>query len=141
MIREFSAGGVVFDRIDGKTLILVCQHSGHHGWGFPKGFIGDKIEGESKEATAIRETEEETGIKGEILESLMPVDYWYVVDAEKHYKTVYYFIMKNMGGNIANHDWEMENVEWLPEDKVEERLTFESDKKVWEEAKEKIAKL
>ena len=54
MKREFSAGGVVFKKENGTTRILVSQHSGHHGWVFPKGFIGDKIEGESKEDTALR---------------------------------------------------------------------------------------
>ena len=33
---------------------------------------------------------------------------------------------------------EMENVEWLPVDKIEERLTYKSDKKVWQEARRLI---
>lgn len=147
MIKEFSAGGVVFKQRNdsgqsqNNIMILVCQHSGHHGWVFPKGFIGDKIEGETKEATALRETEEETGIKGEILEPLTPITYWYQVDGEKHHKTVYYYIMKEVGGDIANHDWEMENVEWLPADKVAERLTYDSDKTVWKEAEKRIKEI
>jgi 8-oxo-dGTP diphosphatase len=139
MKQEFSAGGVVYKRkagsVKGEVEILVSQHSGHHGWVFPKGFIGDKIEGESKEETALREVKEETGARGEIIEALTPVDYWYQIDEERHHKTVYYFVMKYLDGDITQHDWEMENVEWLPIDEVKNRLTFPSDKKVWREAK------
>lgn len=121
--------------------ILVCQHSQHHGWVFPKGFIGDKIAGESKEDTAVREVEEETGIKGKIIEPVEPVTYWYQMEGEKRKKTVYYYIMKSLGGDITKHDWEMENVEWLPVEAVDERLTYPSDKKVWKQAKERIQQL
>jgi hypothetical protein len=33
----------------------------------------------------------------------------------------------------------MEKVEWLPESEVEKRLTYSSDKKVWQEAKQDLA--
>ncbi len=135
---EFSAGGIVYKHTQNKTLILVSQHSGHHGWVFPKGFIGDKIQGEKKEDTAIREVKEETGIDGEIEKSLTPVSYWYVMDGEKRKKTVYYFIMKFVGGDTNDHDFEMEKVEWLPKEEVLDRLTYPSDKDVWKEAEKLI---
>ncbi|HSW88066.1 MAG TPA: NUDIX domain-containing protein [Candidatus Saccharimonadales bacterium] len=141
MKYEFSAGGVVYNKESDNLFILVAQHSQHHGWVFPKGFIGDKIEGESKEATAIREVEEETGVIGKILEPLTPVTYWYQMDGEKRKKTVYYYIMQFIKGDITKHDWEMENVEWLPMNEVETRLTYPSDKKVWKEAKTRIVKM
>lgn len=141
MKLEFSAGGVVFKITGDGIEVLVSQHSQHHGWVFPKGFIGDKIEGETKEDTALREVEEETGVIGKILEPLSPVTYWYEMDDIKSQKTVYYYIMQEIGGDITKHDWEMEKVEWLPIDAVEERLTYDSDKKVWKEAREKIEKI
>jgi 8-oxo-dGTP pyrophosphatase MutT (NUDIX family) len=131
MKLQFSAGGIV---IKGQEVLL-CQHSQHHGWVFPKGLIGDKNEKESKEETAIREVKEETGIDGKITKTLTPVEYWFVYEGEKVKKTVYYFLMEHVGGNIAQHDHEMEDVEWLPKDKVEEKLTYKSDKKVWQEVK------
>ncbi|HYM65215.1 MAG TPA: NUDIX domain-containing protein [Candidatus Sulfotelmatobacter sp.] len=135
---EFSAGGVVYKKEDNKIFILVSQHSGHHGWVFPKGFIGDHIENESKEETALREVKEETGAEGKILKALTPITYWYEMDGEKHKKTVYYFLMEYVSGDISKHDWEMENVEWLPTVEVENRLTYPSDKKVWKEAQKLI---
>ncbi len=132
---EFSAGGVVFKKEEGKTFILVAQHSQHHGWVFPKGLIGDKGRtGEKKEETAIREVEEETGIKGKIIATLDPINFWYVFEGEKRKKTVYYFLMEEIGGDITKHDHEMEKVEWLPVEEVEKRLTYKSEKQVWEQA-------
>ena len=135
MKMQFSAGGVVYKKQDEQTLILISQHSQHHGWVFPKGLIGDHITGESKEDTALREVEEETGAKGKIIRLLNPVDYWYLWEGEKIHKTVYYFLMEYLSGDITKHDTEMENVQWLPENEIEKRLTYEEDKKVWQEAR------
>ena len=44
--------------------------------------------------------------------------------------------MEYTGGDIAKHDHEMENVEWLPINGVENRLTYNSDKEVWKQARE-----
>ncbi|MBI2032743.1 MAG: NUDIX domain-containing protein [Candidatus Levybacteria bacterium] len=133
---EFSAGGVVYKNKKLDILILVAKHSQHHGWVFPKGLIGDKKEGEGKEETAFREVKEETGIEAKIEKELTPVSYWYVWEGEKIKKTVYYFLMEAIGGNIEEHDDEMEEVEWISDSKVEKRLTYPSDKKVWKEAKQ-----
>jgi len=144
MQREFSAGGIVFSskgrsasgRKKHKELFwLVCQHSQHKGWVFPKGLIGDHKDGETSEETALREVEEETGVKGKILKKLKnPSTYWYVWNKEKRLKTVYYFLMEYISGDIKNHDMEMSIVEWLPENEVKERLTYKSDKLAFEEA-------
>jgi len=132
---EFSAGGIVVKKERELNLILVCQHSQHHGWVFPKGLIGDHVENETKEETALREVAEETGVRGKILKLLTPAEYWYVFEEEKIKKTVYYFLMDYISGDTAKHDLEMENVEFIPEDEVEKRLTYPSDRKIWLEAK------
>lgn len=135
---EFSAGGVVYKSQKKDILILVSKHSQHHGWVFPKGLIGDHVENENKEDTAIREVKEETGIDGQIEKTLTPVEYFYEWKGEKIKKTVYYFIMKFIGGDTTLHDDEMEEVEWINPSEVEKRLTYASDKKVWREARKII---
>jgi len=147
---EFSAGGIVFKPIrqaQGKKdyLILVAQHSQHHGWIFPKGLIGDhpstgsgQAKKETKEQAALREVEEETGIVAKIKTSFEPVVYWFVFKGEKVKKTVYYFLMEYVSGDTKNHDFEMESVEWLPKDEVLERLSYPSDKKVWQAAQKML---
>lgn len=139
MKLEFSAGGVVYKKSQSGITILVAQHSQHHAWVFPKGLIGDTIQGEQKEQTAVREVAEETGAVAKIIKPLKPVVYWYEFEGQKIKKTVYYFIMEYLSGDISKHDWEMEHVEWLPSDKVEARLTYKSDKMVWKEARKHIA--
>ena len=140
MKYEFSAGGVVYKKDpstssgQGSLKILVSQHSMHHGWVFPKGLIGDHVDGESKEDTAIREVKEETGAEGKIIKEMEPVSYWYVWEGEKIKKTVYYYIMEFAGGDITKHDDEMEAVEWVLSDKVLEKLTYRSDKEVFVKA-------
>jgi 8-oxo-dGTP diphosphatase len=140
---EFSAGGIVFRKNRGRLEILVSQHSFHHGWVFPKGLIGDKdhIKGEKKEITAVREVKEETGAEGKIVRELTPITYWYQMEGEKRKKTVYYYIMEFIGGDITQHDHEMEAVEWLPVEEVDARLTYKSDKDVYKEARPIIESL
>jgi 8-oxo-dGTP diphosphatase len=142
MIKEFSAGGIVFKPTTNNQLLtadnvvwLVCRHSQHKGWVFPKGFIGDHKEGETKEETAVREVEEETGVKAKILKELSkPAGYFYVWQGEKRYKTVYYYLMEFLGGDITKHDFEMSDVSWWTAAQVESDLTYPSDKEAFKEA-------
>lgn len=143
MIREFSAGGIVYKKVTSHNsqptthnlLWLVSQHSQHKGWVFPKGLIGDNIKGEKSGETAVREVKEETGAEGKIIVKLKnPATYWYVFGGEKHFKTVYYFLMEYVSGDIRKHDHEMSDVEWLTEEEVKMRLTYKSDKIAFKEA-------
>ena len=129
---EQSAGGIVIKREGDQVFVLLAQHSQHHGWVFPKGLI-DK--GENKETTAIREVKEEGGVTAKIIKELPPTEYFYQFQGDKIKKKVTYFLMEYVSGDIADHDWEMEAAEWLPLDKVEERLSYKSDKEVFQKAK------
>lgn len=135
---QFSAGGIVYKKEDGKIFVLVTQHARHHGWVFPKGKIGNHIKGETKQDAALREVKEETGVVGKILKALQPVHYSYQSERELIKKTVYYFLMEFIDGDINNHDAEMENVEWLPIAEVGTRLTYDSDRGLWRIAREYI---
>ena len=48
--------------------------------------------------------------------------------------------MECISGDIKDHDFEMEDVEWIPAEKVEDKLTYKSDRQVWQEAKELLNK-
>src|SRR3990172_8585572 len=68
---ETSAGGVVYRTRwleDRKEIeFLIVQHSGHHRWVLPKGWIE---KGETKEKTAVREVREEAGVEAEVENTL-----------------------------------------------------------------------
>lgn len=133
--KEFSSGGIVYRNVHGKTEWLVVQHSKHKGWIFPKGLIGDNKDGETAKETALREVEEEGGIKAKIvLDKPFVTTYFYTFQGQKIFKTVSYFLMKYESGDIRNHDWEVSDAKWLEENEVKKILSFPADKKMFEEA-------
>jgi len=118
MKLEFSRpAGIVVKKQNGQDVILVLNIPAPR-MGFSLKVYRDHIKDEKKEDTALREVEEETGVKGKIIRALSPVEYWYVFNGDKS-KTVYYFLMEFISGDITKHDSEMENVEWL--EKVESK--------------------
>lgn len=84
--QEFSAGGVVFKKIKikrkFKIVFLLGKHSGYHKWVLPKGLIE---KGETPKQTAVRETEEEVGVKTKIIgEKIIHQEtYFYWADLKK----------------------------------------------------------
>ena len=146
--KETSAGGIVFKRQNGKIFWLICQHSYHKGWVFPKGLIGDKKENEEAKEAALREVEEEGGVKAKIIDNNpVRVSYMYQWQDSPHggkdgekilvKKTVYYFLMEYLSGDPKNHDWEVSDAKFVLEDEVKKTLTYKADK----EAFEKILKI
>ena len=80
-------------------------------WGLPKGLVE---RGERPEEAATREVREETGVIAEIREGLGDIGYWYVWDGERVQKRLSFFLMEAVGGDVADHDDEMEEVRWFP---------------------------
>src|SRR3989344_5799324 len=145
--RIFSAGGIVIRKsIKGTKStkgikgveVLVTQHSKHKGWDFPK---GHREIYESEEQTALREVEEETGVKAEILERVGETKYFYYEEGERVLKTVAFYLMKYVGEGEATTAFEVSGTKWLAPDEVENQLTFKDTKALWQKAKEKIEKL
>jgi ADP-ribose pyrophosphatase YjhB (NUDIX family) len=141
VINQTSAGGIVFKKVPPKPhslvpspyLWLICQHSQHRGWVFPKGFVGDKIKNETNETAALREVEEEGGVKARIITNLpIKTNYEYEWKGVLIKKTVYYFLMEYISGDPKNHDWEMSDAKFVSEEEVKTTLTYDSDKQAFE---------
>jgi 8-oxo-dGTP pyrophosphatase MutT (NUDIX family) len=145
MKKEFSAGGIVYQQPttnNSQPMWLICQHSQHKGWVFPKGLIGDTYTDESQEETAVREVEEETGVKAKIIKELpAPVSHWYVFKGEKRFKTVYYYLMEFVAGDITKHDHEMMDVKWVRQEEAMSTLTYKNDRNAFVQAVELYKKL
>jgi len=137
--NEISAGGIVYKKISNlKFQILnyswlICQHSQHKGWVFPKGLIGDSEKNESVETAAIREVEEEGGVKAKIINH-QPVKVHYNYRFKEYLvkKTVYYYLMEYVSGDPKNHDWEMNEAKFVSEEEIKKTLTYPSDKEAFE---------
>jgi 8-oxo-dGTP pyrophosphatase MutT (NUDIX family) len=133
IVNQVSAGGIVFKKEKEKILWLIAQHSQHKGWVFPKGLVGDKDSNESMEKAALREVEEEGGVRAKIV-YLRPVKtfYQYRWQDQLIKKTVYYFLMEYLSGDPKNHDWEMVDAKFTTEHEVKKTLTYPSDKQAFE---------
>ncbi|MEK9147217.1 MAG: NUDIX domain-containing protein [Patescibacteria group bacterium] len=155
--RIFSAGGIVLRLRSGLRLrgrsdsrrssirkdksgweVLVTQHSKHKGWDFPK---GHREIYESEEQAAIREVEEEAGVKAEVIERTGQTEYFYYDEGEKVLKTVVYYLMRYVSKGDASTAFEVSDMKWLPIDEVEDKLTFKDTKQLWLKVKPKIAQL
>jgi 8-oxo-dGTP diphosphatase len=134
--QETSAGGVVYRTVAGKIEVLICKHSGYHKWVLPKGLIE---KGEEPEDTAVREVQEEVGVTAHIVDDLgEPESYVYMLQHQRIFKKVYYFLMEYDSGEETAHDFEMEDVQWVSLDEAIEMMGYEGAKKILERAKFKL---
>jgi 8-oxo-dGTP diphosphatase len=119
-----SAGGVVWRPAAHGVEVLLIHRSRHRDWSFPK---GKAKKGETDEDCAVREVEEETGLRCPLGIQLAGTSYR---DAEGRTKQVRYWAMElPVGADAAAGDGVDEWV-WLPPEEAEERLTWEHDRAV-----------
>ena len=118
MIR--AAGGVVVRAGADGPEVLVVHRPRYDDWTFPKG----KAEpGETDEDCALREVEEETGLRCELVRELPSTSY---VDARGRPKVVRYWLMRVVGGELAFLH-EVDAAAWLSPGEAAERLTYDRD--------------
>lgn len=133
MKSETSAGGVVYRKKNNRIEFLIVQHSGHHRWVLPKGWID---RGETKEQTAIREVKEEAGVTAEIKGYLGNFTIFYTaLDKEKVRKTSHFFLMEYKSGDPEkDHGWEVEDTLWLAPQEAIKKLDYPGERKMVEES-------
>ncbi len=140
--RQESAGGVVFRQRDGVTEVALIgvDANGEQRWQLPKGLVSA---GEQPELTALREVREETGLVAEIVEPLETIEYWYYgrggASRVRFHKYVTFYLMRYLRGDTADHDHEVTEARWTPIDEAARMLTFRSERKLLEQAAERLA--
>ena len=125
-----SAGGIVFRDGDvGTELLIGRRGNGRSGstWSLPK---GTPDAGESTEQTALREVLEETGLEMRIVATVGDIHYRFVRDGIRIDKTVDYFLMEVIGGDLADHDHEFEEVRWVPLAEAERLMSFQTEREI-----------
>jgi 8-oxo-dGTP pyrophosphatase MutT (NUDIX family) len=129
-----SAGGVVILAIEGLPHVLVGRRRRQRDgvtWTLPKGTPNPD---ESLEETAAREVAEETGLEVRLVAPLDAIQYTFVQDGARVHKTVHYWLMEPVGGDLAAHDQEFLEVRWVPLPEARDLLTFETERSLVERA-------
>jgi len=132
-VEETSAGGLVVGVHEGVARAAVIARRNRAGrleWCLPKGHLEGA---ETPEEAAVREIAEETGIAGEVQHRLGVIDYWFGSDERRVHKVVHHFLLAAVGGRLTNEhdpDHEVEEVEWVPLDQLDARLSYPNERRL-----------
>ena len=128
-----AAGGVVWcTSTKGRRKVLLVHRPRYDDWTLPKGKLDP---GETAPAAALREVEEETGLRCRLGPPLHSVGY---TDRQGRAKRVRYWAMEVLDGAFAPND-EVDEIEWLPLGPAAERLTYPHDRPVVEALERALA--
>jgi 8-oxo-dGTP pyrophosphatase MutT (NUDIX family) len=133
---QSSSGGVVFRR--GKYgLEVILIRVGKNRWQLPKGLVN---EGETPETTAVREVLEKTGSQTKLLGLIDKIEYWYVSTQRiRYHKIVYFYLLRYLSGDVANHDCEVEEARWFLLEDAGGYLSFENERNILQAAADQLS--
>jgi len=135
MPQEKSAGAIIYRIKDNTPYYLLLHYPSGH-WEFAKGHIE---EGENAEQAAIREIEEETGIKDlkiipgfkEYIKYFFRKSYGLKGEAKKKapwvFKLVVFYLAETKTDNVKISE-EHKGFLWLPYEQASKRLTYKNAK-------------
>jgi 8-oxo-dGTP pyrophosphatase MutT (NUDIX family) len=120
---------VVLREGEGGTEVVIAGREGM--WVLPK---GTPDRDERIEQTATREVREETGLDVRIVRPLGTIEYWFALPRQRVHKTVHFFLMEPLGGDVSRHDHEYEEVRWVPAEEARRLLTFDTYREMLDRA-------
>ena len=127
-VKEVSCGGVVYRLREGTTEIALIRVGRR--WCLPKGQVE---RGEKLPDTALREVREETGLLGEIVVKIGQISYWFTGKSDDNeairiFKRVNFYLMRCLGGDVSQHDHEVEEARWVPISEAIGRLSHQTER-------------
>jgi 8-oxo-dGTP pyrophosphatase MutT (NUDIX family) len=120
-----AAGGVVWREGDGEPEIVVVHRPRYDDWSLPKGKLDP---GETFEQAALREVEEETGLRCELGRFVGETTY---ADRKQRRKLVRYWAMRAGEGDFAPDD-EVDALRWVPLAAAAPLLSYPFDRELVE---------
>jgi 8-oxo-dGTP pyrophosphatase MutT (NUDIX family) len=137
--EQVSAGGVAYRKTDDTVEIAVILTNPEGRWQLPKGMIDA---GETAEQAAVREVREEAGIETELGVPIDTTEYWFSADRQgkrtRFHKSVHWYLMKYVSGNVEDHDHEVLEARWMPAAAALEKLVFKNERDIVKKALEII---
>lgn len=117
-----AAGGVLArEQPGGELEVAVVHRPAYDDWTFPKG----KLQvGEREEHAALREVEEETGMRCRIERALGTTKYR---DHRDRPKVVHYWVMRALDGHFQPTK-EVDKLDWLPVPRALDTLSYDHDR-------------
>ncbi|MCX6729589.1 MAG: NUDIX domain-containing protein [Candidatus Saccharibacteria bacterium] len=129
VVREPTAGGVVFRRDKNKEVEILLIQDAKDRWTIPKGHIE---EGESSKETAEREIMEETGLqKMDVLNWLGKINFRYRRTNSLVLMTTEIFLVQAQGDTDAlkPEEW-MNGIKWFPAVEALDKIAYEDIEKL-----------
>jgi 8-oxo-dGTP pyrophosphatase MutT (NUDIX family) len=121
-----ASGGVVWRRGDRGIEVALVHRPRYDDWSFPKGKLDP---GESWEDAALREVEEEIGLRCRLGHELPATSYR---DNKGRAKVVRYWMMEPLDGEFVPSD-EVDEVRWLTPADAQRLLSYDHDRELLRE--------
>ena len=80
-----------------------------------------------------REVHEETGILGEVVDSIATIDYWFTGTSQRVHKLVHHFALRQIGGELTvegDPDHEAEDAIWVDFADLDDVLSYPNERKI-----------
>jgi 8-oxo-dGTP diphosphatase len=119
-----AAGGVVIRESERGPEVALVHRPRYDDWSLPK---GKRDPGETDEQCAVREVEEETGLRCTLGRELLPTKY---VDRKGRPKIVRYWEMTPTGSRPFAANDEIDELAWVSLDEAPDLLTYPHDAEV-----------